>query len=226
MTNEWLREAASVAEDSYQSANMITERCLFAEQMNEKLRKELKNLEAEHLGTCTTNSMVLENALRLQKTHEENQCIRQIADDAKINSLTIQLDKVDKLHNVKKNENRDLVCDIVTQLEGYQSTIKLLKTDSLNLRSSIKLLETKLSVTRARCMKNKKSFTDALSAISNENKITFVKLKKMFYDLKSATDASNLRAEEEIVRAMYLARENTNMKLELFEFRRNSETNY
>ena len=88
----------------------------------------------------------------------------------------------------------------------------------------LKQLETKLSIIKTKCTNKKKSLSDTLTLICRENKITFQKLKKMFYDLKSVTDASNVRAEVEIVKSMYLARENTTMKLELFEFRRKGES--
>ena len=226
MTNEWLRETAAAEEESFQIKNIITERCFFAEQMNEKLREEIKLLNSEHERTCTLNSIALEDAVKCQKNNDENQSIREVADSAKIISLTTQLDKINQLFEVKKNENKDLVCTFVTQLELLQSTIILIKNDACDLRSNIKQLETKLSIIKTRCAKNKKSFSDTLTSISNENEITFQKLKKMFHDLKSATNASNSRAEEEIIKSMYLTRENTNMKLELFEFRRKAGIGY
>jgi hypothetical protein len=226
MTNEWLRERAAAEEESIQTKNIITERCSFAEHMNEKLREEIKLLNSEHERTCTLNSIAMEEALKFQKNHDENQCIKEIADNAKMISLTTQLDKINQLHEMKKKENKDLVCAIVTQLELFQSTIKLIKNDACDLRSTIKHLETKLSIIKTKCTKNNKSFSDTLTSISNENKTIFQKLKKMFDDLKSVTNASNLRAEEEIIKSMYLTRENTNMKLELFEFRRKAEKGY
>lgn len=226
MTNEWLRETAAAEEESFQTKKITTERCYFAEQMNEKLREEIKLLNLEHERTCTLNSIAMEEASKFQKNHDESQSIKEIADNAKIISLTTQLDKMSQLYEMKKNENKDLVCDIVTQLELFQSTIKLIKNDACDLRSNIKQLETKLSIIKTKCTKNKKSFSDTLTSISNENKITFQKLKKIFHNLKSVTNASILRAEEEIVKSMYLTRENTNMKLELFEFRRKAEIGY
>ena len=180
ITNEWLKEAALVAEDSFLTNNVINDRCSFLEKMNGKLREETELLKAEHKETCATNSITFENALSSQKIHIQNYCVKQIADNEKINLLTIQLDKINELHNLKKNENNDLVCAFVTQLEVYQSTIQLIKNDSWNLRSNIKQLETKLLVIQTKIIKNKKSFSETLTVICNENKTTFIKLKKIF----------------------------------------------
>ena len=226
MTNEWLRETAAAEEESFQTKKVIKERCFFAEQMNEKLREEIKLLNSGHERTCTLHSIALEEALNFRKNYDKNQCIRETADNAKISTLTTQLDKINQLHEMKKNENKDLVCAIVTQLEIFQSTIKRIKNDACDLRSNVKQLETKLSIIKTKWTKTEKSFSDTLKSICSENKITFQKLKRIFHDLKSVTDASNVRAEEEIVKSMYLARENTTMKFELFEFRREAEIGY
>ena len=225
MTDEWLREAALLAADHYESANIITEKCFYAEQMNEKLKDEINLLEAKHKEICTLNLIELENALNLQKSSDENNCEKEIANNVNIITLTTQLDKINQLYEIKKNEIKDLGYTFITQLELYQSTIKVIKNDSLNFRLNIKQLETKLSIITTKCIKNKKTFFDAISAIKNENNTTFMKLKKIIDNLNDVAETSMLRAEEEIVKAMYLTRENTNMKLILFEYRRKEETN-
>ena len=225
MTKEWLSEAALLAADHYESANIITEKCFYEEQMNEKLRDEIIFLEAKNKEICSLNLIELEKVLKLQKINDENNCEKERANNVKINSLTTQLDKINQLYEMKINENKDVECTIITQLELYQSTIKVIKNDSLNLRSNIKQLETKLSIITTKCIKNKKSFLDALSSIKNENNTTFLKLKKIIENSNDVMNASKLRAEEEIIKSMYLTRENMNMKLELFEYRRKEEMN-
>lgn len=225
MTDEWLREAALLAADHYESANIISEKCSYAEQMNEKLKDEIIFLEAKNKEICTSNFIELENALKLQKINDENNCEKEKANNVKINTLTTQLDKINQLYEIKKNETKDLGNTFITQLELYQSTIKVIKDDSLNLKSNIKKLETKLSIITTKCINNKKSFFDAISAIKNENNATFIKFKKTIDNLNHTAETSKLRAEEEIIKAMYLTRENTNMKLELFEYRRKEEIN-
>ena len=141
MTDEWLREAALLAADHYESANIISEKCSYAEQMNEKLKDEIIFLEAKNKEICTSNFIELENALKLQKINDENNCEKEKANNVKINTLTTQLDKINQLYEIKKNETKDLGNTFITQLELYQSTIKVIKDDSLNLKSNIKKLE-------------------------------------------------------------------------------------
>ena len=116
MTKEWLREAALLAADHYESANMITEKCFYAAQINEKLKDEIIFLEAKNKEICSLNFIELEKALKLQKINDENNCEKERANNVKINILTTQLDTINQLYEMKKNENNDLSCTFITQL--------------------------------------------------------------------------------------------------------------
>lgn len=118
---------------------------------------------------------------------------------------------------IQNRENADI---FVAQLERFQECIKIMKEDAWNLRSKIKQQDGQLSQLRSKFLNNSRMLTDCFRELESDQKAAFHCLIKRILVLQSTLRTADQRVQEESARAIYLTREITNLKLELFELRR------
>lgn len=216
MAKDQIKEAQIAANDANRHRIEMSERCRHAEEKRDTLSRELEAVCAEYDRVCTATAMKERYAIEISNATKDNQL--QIEKDSAAKSAALSL-KITELNSVIL-ENRGNADIFVSQLETYQESIKSMKDDAWNLRSKIKQQDSQISQLRSRFLSNNRLLKDCLHELECDQKAAFHCLIKRFLVLQSTLSTADQRAQDETARAMYLNREVTNLKLELFESRR------
>ena len=220
MTKRLLGEAQRGAAEEKRSRNEMVERCLAAEQSCAKLSQELVLAHQECERVTRSSDVKDRYATETGISNRELHVKVEKESAARVGSLSLQLQEAHSSMAHRTAEHRANVDSFISQLSSYQVVIKEIKDDSWNLRSKILSLESHLSRMESKKAKNRKALSGSLIDLDAEQKAVFRTLGKKNKSLSSDLSAAEQRAAEESSRCMYLTREISNLKLELFEARR------
>jgi hypothetical protein len=173
-------------------------------------------VRTEYERVCKANAMKDRYAMEISNATKEIHQRIEKDNIAKSAELSLKITEYNSVI-IENRENADV---FVTQLERYQDCIKILKEDAWNLRSKIKQQESQVSQLRSKFLKNSRLLIDCLRELEADQKNAFHCLIKRFLVLQSTLLTADQKVQDEAARAMYLTREITNLKLELFETRR------
>jgi hypothetical protein len=173
-------------------------------------------VRAEYERVCKANAM--KDRYTMEISNASKEIHQRIEKDNIAKSAELSL-KITEFNSViiENRENADV---FVVQLERYQDCIKIMKEDAWNLRSKIKQQDGQISQLRSKFLINSRLLTDCLRDLEADQKAALHCLVKRYLVLQSTHSTALQRAQDESARAMYLTREVTNLKLELFESRR------
>ena len=220
ITTKLLGEAQRGAAEENRAKNELIERCLAAEKTCAKLSHELQQAQQECERVTKSSDVRDRCATEMGTSNKEMHVKVEKETAARLGSLSLQLSEARSSMAHRTAEHRANVDSFINQLSSYQGVIKEIKDDSWNLRSKVLSLESHLSRMESKKSKNRKALSGTLINLDIEQKAVFRSLGNENKSLSSDLSAAEQRAAEESSRCMYLTREISNLKLELFEARR------